>query len=192
MGGFSAAQYTFVLTIILERMSYKVTIDIVMALQALRISSFRKQGLLRFRITLAEATLPESPPTNKKVPPPAPSRPPHQSSALPTTSSSTNDSRTCPFTQPARRHAEVQSAWDSRPQSASGEFGGAGVQHRPRGGVLLLARVRVALPVSKSQNLGVHLLSLLSGRGTARDLPLSSEGAAPLCARGATGTLFSM
>ena len=34
-------------------MSYKVTVDIVLAINALHIDMFRKQGLLRFRISLA-------------------------------------------------------------------------------------------------------------------------------------------
>lgn len=33
-------------------MSYKVNVDIVIALNALRITSFRKQGRLRFRLSL--------------------------------------------------------------------------------------------------------------------------------------------
>lgn len=33
-------------------MSFKVNVDIVIALNALKISSFRKQGLLRFRVAL--------------------------------------------------------------------------------------------------------------------------------------------
>lgn len=33
-------------------MSYRANVDIVVALNALQISSFRKQGLLRFKLTL--------------------------------------------------------------------------------------------------------------------------------------------
>jgi hypothetical protein len=39
-------------------MSFKANIDIVLALEALRIRCFRKQGLLRFRVSVFE--------TNKK------------------------------------------------------------------------------------------------------------------------------
>lgn len=36
-------------------MSYKANVDIVIALNALRITSFRKQGRLRFRLSLLRA-----------------------------------------------------------------------------------------------------------------------------------------
>jgi hypothetical protein len=38
-------------------MSYKANVDIVIALNALRITSFRKQGRLRFRLSLLRTTL---------------------------------------------------------------------------------------------------------------------------------------
>lgn len=37
-------------------MSYKANVDIVIALNALRITSFRKQGKLRFRLSLLRTT----------------------------------------------------------------------------------------------------------------------------------------
>jgi len=46
-------------------MSLKVNIDIVCAFEALRIRSFRKQGLLRFRTTLFQTT--KKPSTAKNI-----------------------------------------------------------------------------------------------------------------------------
>ena len=43
-------------------MSYKANVDIVIGLNALRIASFRKQGRLRFRLSLLKA----SPPSKQK------------------------------------------------------------------------------------------------------------------------------
>jgi hypothetical protein len=42
-------------------MSYKANVDIVIALNALRITSFRKQGRLRFRLSLLRTTLKPDP-----------------------------------------------------------------------------------------------------------------------------------
>ena len=38
-------------------MSYRANVDIVVALNALKITSFRKQGFLRFKITLCHRLL---------------------------------------------------------------------------------------------------------------------------------------
>ena len=45
-------------------MSYRANVDIVIALNALKITSFRKQGRLRFRLSLLRTLKP----TNKNVP----------------------------------------------------------------------------------------------------------------------------
>jgi len=47
-------------------MNYKANIDIVLAIEALKISSFRKQGQLRFRVTLLQTDKSYEPQQNKK------------------------------------------------------------------------------------------------------------------------------